>query len=79
MVLLFDVWLQRVPPLSEDLGNCTVVVIGMPLMDQGSMAFAEDHEGVHWPPNATLNLHTNDKKFSLKRNSRPAYTEEKLH
>lgn len=47
MVLLLLVGPQSVPPLPQDLADCSVILVGMPLVHQGPVALAEDHERVH--------------------------------
>lgn len=48
VVLLFVIGPQSVPPLPQNLADCPVVLVRMPLMNQATVAFAEDHERVHW-------------------------------
>lgn len=50
MVFLLLLGPQRIPPFAQDLADCPVVLIWMPLMHQGPVPLAEDHESVHWPP-----------------------------
>lgn len=47
MVLLFVIGAQSVPPLPQDLADCPVVLVWMSLMNQATVAFAEDHERIH--------------------------------
>lgn len=47
VVLLLLVGPQSVPPLPQDLADCPVVLVGMSLVHQGSVALAEDHERIH--------------------------------
>ena len=47
MVLLLLVGPQSVPPLPQDLADCPVVLVGVSLVHEGAVAFAEDHEGIH--------------------------------
>lgn len=47
MVLLLLVGSQSVPPLPQDLADCPVVLVGMSLMHEGSVALTEDHERIH--------------------------------
>lgn len=48
MVLLLLVGTQRVPPLPQDLADRPIVLVGVALVHQSTMAFAEDHERIHW-------------------------------
>lgn len=48
MVLLFVIGPQSVPPLPQNLADCPVVLVWMSLMNQATMAFAEDHKRIHW-------------------------------
>lgn len=48
MVLLFVIGPQSVPPLPQNLADCPVVLVWMSLMNQATVAFAEDHERIHW-------------------------------
>lgn len=54
MVLLLLVGPQRVPPLPQDLADCPVVLVGVSLVHQGTVAFAEDHECVHGAADVVL-------------------------
>ena len=45
---------QSVPPLSQNLANGPVVLIRVPLVNEGTMALTEDHERVHRPPDMIL-------------------------
>lgn len=47
MVLLLLLGTQSVPPLTQDLTDCTIVLVWVALVHQGTMALAEDHESVH--------------------------------
>ena len=47
MVLLLLSGVQLVPPLAQDLADRAVVLVRVLLVHEGSVAFAEDHEGVH--------------------------------
>ena len=47
IVQLLLLGLQGVPPFTKDLADCAVVLVGVALVDHGTMALAEDHEGVH--------------------------------
>ena len=51
VVFLFLLRTQRVPPFAENLGNGSIILIGVTLVYQSSMSLAEYHEGIHWPPN----------------------------
>lgn len=54
MVLLLLLGPQGVPPLAQNLADGPVVLVGVTLVDQGPVPLAEDHEGVHGPPNMVL-------------------------
>ncbi len=54
MVFLFLLWPQGIPPFAENLGNSSIVLIGMALVYQGSVSLAEDHESIHGPPNVVF-------------------------
>lgn len=45
---------QGIPPLSQDLADSPVVLVGVPLVDQGPVPLAEDHEGIHGPTDMVL-------------------------
>ena len=47
IVQLLLLGLQGVPPFTKDLADCAVVLVGVALVDHGTMALAEDHEGIH--------------------------------
>lgn len=48
MVLLFLIGPQRIPPLPQNLADCSVILVWVSLVNQGTVAFAEDHECIHW-------------------------------
>lgn len=54
VVLLLLLGPQSVPPLPENLADRPVVLVWVPLVHQSSVALAENHEGVHWPPDVVL-------------------------
>lgn len=54
MVLLLLLGPQSVPPLAQDLTDGPVVLVGVTLVDQGPVPLAEDHEGIHGPPDMIL-------------------------
>lgn len=54
MVLLLLVGPQSVPPLSQDLADCPVVLVGVSLVHQGAVAFTEDHECIHGTADVVL-------------------------
>lgn len=54
VVLLLLVGPQSVPPLPQDLADCPVVLVGVSLVHQGAVAFAEDHECVHGAADVVL-------------------------
>lgn len=54
MVLLLLLGPQGIPPLAQDLTDSPVVLVGVALVDQGSVPLAEDHEGIHRPPDMVL-------------------------
>lgn len=54
MVLLLLLGPQGVPPLAQDLADGPVVLVGVTLVDQGPVPLAEDHEGIHGPPDMIL-------------------------
>ena len=54
MVLLLLLGPQGVPPLAQDLTDSPVVLVGVALVDQGPVPLAEDHEGIHGPPDMVL-------------------------
>ena len=56
VVLVLLLGAERVPPLAEDLGDGAVVLVGMALVHQRPVPFAEDHEGVHRPAHVILFL-----------------------
>lgn len=45
---------QGIPPLSQDLADSPVILVGVPLVDQGPVPLAEDHEGIHGPTDMVL-------------------------
>lgn len=47
VVLLLLVGTKGVPPLPQDLADCPIVLVGVSLVHQSSVAFAKDHERVH--------------------------------
>ena len=53
-LLLFG--FQCIPPFTEYLADCPVVLVGVFLMYQCTVSFAEDHEGIHWPADVVLTL-----------------------
>ena len=54
VVLLLLFRSQGVPPLTQDLGHGAVVLVRVLLVHQRPVPLAEDHEGVHWPPDPRL-------------------------
>ena len=56
IVQLLLLGLQGVPPFTKDLADRAVVLVGVALVDNGTMALAEDHEGVHGPSDVLLVL-----------------------
>lgn len=54
MVFLLLLGPQGIPPLSQDLADSPVVLVGVPLVDQGPVSLAEDHEGIHGPTDMVL-------------------------
>lgn len=54
MVLLLLLGPQGIPPLAQDLTDSPVVLVGVALVDQGPVPLAEDHEGIHRPPDMVL-------------------------
>lgn len=54
MVLLLLLGPQSIPPLAQDLADSPVVLVGVTLVDQGSVPLTKDHEGIHRPPNVVL-------------------------
>lgn len=54
MVLLLLLGPQGIPPLAQDLTDGPVVLVGVTLVDQGPVPLAEDHEGIHRPPDMVL-------------------------
>ncbi len=68
MVFLFFLGAQRVPPLSEDFADGTIVRLRVPLMYECSVSLAEDHESIHWPPDVILISET---VFGLKNKTTP--------
>lgn len=54
MVFLLLLGPQGIPPLSQDLADSPVVLVGVPLVDQGPVPLAEDHEGIHGPTDMVL-------------------------
>lgn len=56
LVLLLFFRSKRVPPLAEYLTDGAVVLVGVTLMYQRAVTFAEYHEGVHWPPDVVANF-----------------------
>lgn len=49
VVFALGLGVHGVPPLSEDLAHGAVVLVGVPLVDEGAVALGEDEEGVHRP------------------------------
>ena len=54
VVLLLLLRPQGVPPLAQDLGHRAVVLVRVLLVHQRPVSLAEDHEGVHRPPDPRL-------------------------
>lgn len=54
MVLLLLLGPQGIPPLAQDLADSPVVLVGVTLVDKGPVPLAEDHEGIHRPPDMVL-------------------------
>lgn len=54
MVLLLLIGPQGVPPLPQDLADCPVVLVGVSLVHQGTVAFTEDHECIHGTADVVL-------------------------
>lgn len=54
MVLLLLYGPQGVPPFSQDLADCAIVLVGVSLVDQGPVAFTEDHECIHGTADVVL-------------------------
>lgn len=54
MVFLLLLGPQGIPPLSQDFADSPVVLVGMPLVNQGPVPLAEDHEGIHGPTDVVL-------------------------
>lgn len=47
VVLLLLTGTQSVPPLPKYLADCPIVLVGVALVHQSTVAFAEDHECIH--------------------------------
>jgi hypothetical protein len=54
VILLLLFGSQGIPPFAQNLANSPVILIGVTLMDQSPMPLAEDHEGIHGPPDVVL-------------------------
>lgn len=54
MILLLLFGPQGIPPLAQDLADSPVVLVGVTLVDQGSVPLTEDHESIHGPPDVVL-------------------------
>lgn len=54
MVLLLLYRPQSVPPLSQDLADCAIVLVGMPLVHQAPVTFTKDHECIHGTADVVL-------------------------
>lgn len=54
MVLLLLVGTEGIPPFPKDLADRPIVLVGVALVHQSSVAFAEDHERVHWTPDVVF-------------------------
>lgn len=54
MVLLLLVGSQSVPPLPQDLADRPIVLVGVALVHQSTVALAEDHERVHGTANVVF-------------------------
>lgn len=54
VVLLLLVGTQGVPPLPQDLAHRPIVLVGVALVHQSTMAFAEDHERIHGTADVVL-------------------------
>lgn len=62
VVLLLLVGPQSVPPLPQDFADCPVVLVGVSLVHQGTVAFAEDHERIHGTADVVLLPLVGDRK-----------------
>lgn len=54
MVLLLFLRSERVPPLAEYFRHGAIVLIGVALVNEGTVTLAEDHERVHRPPDVVF-------------------------
>ncbi len=54
MILLLLFGSQRVPPLTQYFTDGTVVLVGVPLVNQRTVTLAKDHKCVHWPSDVVL-------------------------
>lgn len=54
VVLLLLLWAKGIPPFPQDLRHCSVVLVGVALVHQRPVSLAEDHEGIHRPPDVFL-------------------------
>jgi len=65
MILFLLLWLQCIPPLSEDLADRPVVLVRVSLVHKRAVSLAEYHERVHWSTHvvaqAVLRLQVNNK------------------
>lgn len=54
MVLLLLLRAKGIPPFSQNLADCPVVLVRVPLVYQCSMTLTEDHKRIHWPSDVVL-------------------------
>ncbi len=54
MILLLLFGSQCVPPLTQYFTDGTVVLVGVPLVNQRTVPLAKDHKCVHWPSDVVL-------------------------
>lgn len=47
MIFLFFLWTKSIPPLSQDLGHCSVVLVRITLVHQWPMSLTKDHKSIH--------------------------------
>lgn len=51
MVFLLFLGSESIPPFSEYFADGAIVLVGVSLVHQSAVPFAEYHKGVHGPPN----------------------------
>lgn len=54
MILLLLLRPKGIPPFPENLADCPIVLVRVPLVYQCSMTLTEDHKSIHWSSDVVL-------------------------